>query len=162
MRELYEMFRTGLEMTAGPSDPTFEELWETYSSVTREAEYLLLSERFNANVDGADEVALYLARFSRVAKISRGMPLHVPEPSSRAIRAMGRMLDRGPSSDELGAFLSLASPIANDLARYASTHLGRYSRPVLDALTVTARAAALMNHCVFRLVPELNDREVNL
>lgn len=162
MKELYEMFRTGLEMTPGPSDPTFEELWRTYTDVTREAEYLLLSPQFSENVDGADEIELYLARFSRVAKICRGMPLQVPEPAARAFRAMGRLMTGHPTAEDLGSFLSLASPIANDLSGYASTHLGRYARPILDALTVTARAAALMNHCVFRMVPELNEREVNL
>lgn len=158
IRELYDRFHIGLESTAGPQDPLFEEVWASYGAVTKQAEYLLLSDQLGRAIDGADEVALYAARFTRVASISKGMPLRIPAPAAQAIRAMGRLLEDRAGLDDVADFLDLASPIVNDLSTYASAQLGRLARPVLEALSVTARAATLMNHCVTTMVPGLNER----
>lgn len=162
IHELYNRFHIGLESTPGPQDPLFADVWASYSAVTRLTEYLLLSDKLGCSIDGADEVALYSARFSRVASISVGMPLRIPTPSDQAIRAMGRLIEDRSHIDDVGDFLELASPIVNDLSTFASTHLGRLARPVLEALSVTARSAALMNHCVTTLVPGLYEREARI
>lgn len=159
INELYERFRSGLETSAGPADPLFSEVWETYYAVTGQASNLLLLE---GSVDGADEVELYRARFSRVGSISAGMPLRIPTPSAHSVRAMGRLFEDRASIDDIGDFLALSSPIVNDLGAYCSTQLGRLSQPVLEALTVTAKAATIMNHCVISLVPGFSDREAKI
>lgn len=162
VRELYDHFHAGLQTTPGPQDPLFSDVWETYTSVVTQVEYLLLSDRFGPAVDGADEVALYRARFSRVASVSCGMPLRIPTPAAHAVQAMGRFFEGRIHVDDIGDFLELASPIVNDFSAYSSTHLGRLALPIIEALSVTSRSAALMHHCATSLVPGLNGRKAPL
>ena len=58
---------------------------------------------------------------------------------------MGRLLEDTKDVEDLATFFRLASPIANDLAGYAMTHLGRFASPIMDGLTVVARAGSLMS-----------------
>lgn len=161
VNELYRMFKDGLEMTPGPEDHSFTDVWELYSDVTSMAGVRLMEPRLGSSVEGAEEVRLYLARFERVARISKGMPVRIPEPAVRALRAMGRLLEDTKDVEDLATFFRLASPIANDLAGYAMTHLGRFASPIMDGLTVVARAGSLMSDQLPRAIPMLAAKESN-
>ena len=157
--ELHKMLREGLEMQAAPGDATFSEMWEMFANITNLAGCRLMETRMGASLDAAEEVRLYLARFDRVTVVSRGMPLLVPAPAIRGMRALGRLLEDTRQVEDLGAFVRLSTPLVNDYAGYAARELGRFSRPVVHGLTVVARAGALMSECVHRAVPALAELE---
>lgn len=160
VQTFYEDFKTGLEATTGSASPSFTEWWDRYTEVNRIAGNLLLTPEFGESIAGADEIELYLARFASVSQVSDGMPLKVPAPAFRAITALGKYLSDTPTTDDVADFFQLAAPLADDLSCYAQKHLGRSSLPVVEWLTVLARQGTLMNHCLFRVVPVLNEREV--
>lgn len=159
VNELYRMFKDGLEMTPGPEDHSFTDVWDLYADVTSMAGARLMEPRLGSSLEGAEEVRLYLARFDRVTKISDGMPVRIPEPSVRALRATGRLLEATTDIADLATFLKLAAPIANDFAGYAMTHLGRYASPIVDGLTVVARAGSLMSDQLPRAIALLAAQE---
>lgn len=155
--ELYREFRQALETTPGPEDPSFFELWRLYSDITD-----LVSVRFTEPGMGglfgaADRVQWFLAWSEQAGRICRDMPLRVPSPAVRAVKAAGRYLERTPHVDELGEFLRLGSPMVNDLSTYAATGLGRQARPVVDELSLVARAGTLMYESVARAVPGMEE-----
>lgn len=155
VRDLYKMVHDGLEMQPGPEDSTFAELWEVYSDVTNLVGCRFMESRMGASMAAAEEVRLYLARYSRVARISTGMPLTVPTHAVRGMKALGRLLESTREVEELGEFVRLSSPMVNDMSAYVARQLGRFSRPVVDGLTVVARAGSIMSDCVWRAVPGL-------
>lgn len=157
--ELHRMIREGLEMQAAPGDASFAEVWEMFANITNLAGCRLMEKRMGESIDAAEEVRLYLARFDRVARVSTGMPLSVPVPAVRGVKAIGRLLEDTRQVEDLGAFFRLSTPLVNDFAGYASRELGRFSRPVVHGLTVVARAGALMSECVQRAVPALAEME---
>lgn len=159
VRDLYRMVHEGLEMQPGPEDSTFAELWEVYSDVTNLVGCRFMESRMGGSMAAAEEVRLYLARFSRVARISDGMPLTVPSHAMRGMKALGRLLESTRQVEELGEFVKLASPMVNDMSTYVAGQLGRFSRPVVDALTVVARTGSIMSECVWKAVPGLESGE---
>ena len=56
VNELYRMFKDGLEMTPGPEDHSFTDVWELYSDVTSMAGVRLMEPRLGSSVEGAEEV----------------------------------------------------------------------------------------------------------
>lgn len=153
IRDLYRDFRHGLNTTPGPEDPTFSELWKLYMDVTGLVSVRLTEPSMGSEFGGADRVQVYLAWSEKTTKLCEEMPLRVPSPAVRAVKAAGRYLERTPHVEELGEFLSLSAPIAADLGEYATHGLGRHARPVVDELSFVARAGTLMYESVARAVP---------
>lgn len=150
---LYRELRVGLEMTPGPADVMFSELWEVYTEVTHLAGCRLMEPGMGGSLAGAEEVQLHMVRFQKVAKISRGMPLRVPAPAVRSLRAVGRLLEATPHLVDVADWLQLSAPIPNDFCEFAGRELGRGALPVLGALTVVARSGTLMVDCLRATVP---------
>lgn len=151
--ELYRDFRQGLETAAGPEDPTFFELWMLYTEIIDLVGVRLTEAKMGGVFAAADRVQVYLAWSEQAGKLLEEMPLLVPSPAIRAVKAAGRYLERTPHVDELGEFLRLGSPMVNDLSEYAATGLGRQARPVVDELSFVSRAGTLMYEAVSRTIP---------
>lgn len=151
--ELYREFHQGLDTQAGPEDPTFYDLWLLYADITGLVGVRFTEPRMGGEFGAADRVQWYLAWSEQVAMICHDMPLQVPSPAVRAVKAAGRYLERTPHVDELGEFLRLGAPMVNDLSAYAATGLGRHAKPVVDELSLVARAGSLMYESVARTVP---------
>ncbi|MFD5600796.1 hypothetical protein ACFWHR_12170 [Leucobacter sp. NPDC058333] len=158
VRELYREFRQGLDTTPGPEDPTFFELWSLYMDITDNVSARLTEPQMGSEFDAAERVQVFLAWSEHVGKICREMPLRVPSPALRAVKAAGRYLDRTPLVDELAEFLRLGSPMVNDLSEYAVEGLGRHARPVVDELSFVSRAGTLMYESVSRTIPGMEVR----
>lgn len=153
--EIYHMFRTGLEVPAGPADPAFTEAWEIHTAVTHMVGVRLLEERMGASITAAEEVQLQLVRHARVLRVCQGMPLQVPRPAVRAVKTAGRYLELTDQVGELTEYLRLSSTIADDFGEYAGRVLGRQATPVMSGLGLLARAGAIMSDSLMQSVPGL-------
>ena len=155
--ELYREFRHGLGTAPGPEDPLFEDVWGLYLDVTNLVAARLTEPQMGGGMGAADRVGVFLAWADPSRRLCQGMPLRVPSPAYRSLKATGRYLERTLHLGELGEFLRLASPFVNDFSGYATDQLGRQARPVRDELSFTARAGALMAESVNRMVPGIDD-----
>lgn len=153
IKELYREFRHALETNPGPEDTLFQDVWDLYLDVTNLVSVRLMEPGMGGSTSGAHQVQWFLAWSEQTAKVCAGMPLRVPSPAVRTVKAAGRYLERTPHVDELGEFLRLAPPIVNDLSGYAAQQMGRHAKPVVDELSFAARAGSLMYESVARAVP---------
>lgn len=155
VNELYREFRQGLETTPGPEDPTLFELWTLWTEVTDLVRVRLTEPRMGGNFSAARRVEMCLCWSEQTGRISKEMPLRVPSPTLRAVKAAGRFLERTWQIEELGEFLRLGSPIVNDLSEYAAANLGRQAKPVIDEFSFVSRMNTLTYEAVARSVPGL-------
>lgn len=148
VNEIYSSFANGMDMPPTPKDASFEEVWETYTSVVHMVGTRFFEKKFGTHVEAANEVRLHCERHLRVSRLSEGMPLLIPASATRGLRLFGKYLEETKDVGELGRFLKLNAGIADRFAEYAKSHRGRAALPVMYALSVVARSAVLMSECV--------------
>lgn len=153
--QLIHTLRQGLrDLTPGPEDTAFGEVWGLYTDIVHLCGYRLLEEEFGSLTDAANEVRMYLEHFEKVERIARVLPVKVPKVTHMRMLTLRNFLRDTPEREEIVSMLQASPTVIADLAEYVQRVGGRLGFVLYELLLLVGSTGSVFQAFLTRTIPE--------